>query len=64
MKTQWNENLDKRMLIRKIYSRYPLEVRLIEISTNGTWGKFHNMLSGNDFWEELENNVIVDILPD
>ena len=62
---KWKELKDKRLLLTDRITRIKRsEWTLLEISPNGKVGKFHNELADTCFWTDLDDLVVMDVLPD
>ena len=64
MNTNWLELIGKRLLLTDILTRIQRsEWTLLEISPSGKTGKFINELSDCQFWTDLDELVVLDVLP-
>ena len=62
---KWKELKGKRLLLTDSITRIKRnEWTLIEISPNGKVGKFRNELANTCFWTDLDDLVVMDVLPD
>ena len=61
---KWKELKDKRLLLMDRITRIQRsEWTLLEISPNGKVGKFRNELANTCFWTDLDDLVVMDVLP-
>ena len=61
----WKTLIGKRLLLTdRITQIQRSEWTLLEISPNGKVGKFRNELANTCFWTDLDDLVVVDVLPD
>ena len=62
---KWKELKDKRLLLTDRITRIKRsEWTLLEISPNSKVGKFRNELADTRFWTDLDDLVVMDVLPD
>jgi hypothetical protein len=62
---KWEELIGKRLLLTDRITRIQRnEWTLLEISLNGKVGKFRNELANTCFWTDLDDLVVMDVLPD
>ncbi len=60
----WKTLIDKRLLLTDRMTRIQRsEWTLLEISPNGKVGKFRNELADTCFWTDLDDLVVMDVLP-
>jgi len=61
---KWEELIGKRLLLTDRITRIQRsEWTLLEISPNGKVGKFRNELADTSFWNDLDDLVVMDVLP-
>jgi len=61
---KWEELIGKRLLLTDRITRIQRnEWTLLEISPNGKVGKFRNELADTCFWNDLDDLVVMDVLP-
>lgn len=61
---KWKELKGKRLLLTDRITRIKRsEWTLLEISPNGEVGKFRNELADTCFWTDLDDLVVMDVLP-
>lgn len=64
MKQGWKDHIGKRLLVTdRITHIARNEWTLLEISPNGKVAKFRNELADCLFWNDLDDLLVVDILP-
>ncbi len=64
-KYKWEELIGKRLLLTDIITRIQRnEWTLLELNSNGRIGKFRNELANTCFWTDLDDLVVMDVLPD
>ena len=64
IKYKWEELIGKRLLLTDRITRIQRnEWTLLEISPNGKVGKFRNELADTRFWTDLDDLVVMDVLP-
>jgi len=62
---KWEQLIGKRLLLTDRMTRIQRsEWALLEISPNGKVGKFRNELANTRFWTDLDDLVVMDVLPD
>jgi len=62
---KWEKLIGKRLLLTDRITRIQRsEWTLLEISPNGKVGKFRNELADTCFWTDLDDLVVMDVLPD
>ena len=60
----WKTLIGKRLLLTDRITRIQRnEWTLLEISPNGEVGKFRNELADTCFWTDLDDFVVMDVLP-
>ena len=65
IKYKWEELIGKRLLLTDIITRIQRnEWTLLELNSNGRIGKFRNELANTYFWTDLDDLVVMDVLPD
>lgn len=63
-RSKWEELKGKRLLLTDSITRIQRnEWTLLEISPNGKLAKFRNELSDCQFWTDLDELIVVDMLP-
>lgn len=63
-RSKWEELKGKRLLLTDSITRIARnEWTLLEISPNGKVGKFRNELAACQFWTDLGDLMVVDVLP-
>jgi hypothetical protein len=63
-KYKWEELIGKRLLLTDIITRIQRnEWTLLELNSNGRIGKFRNELANTCFWTDLDDLVVMDVLP-
>lgn len=63
-KYKWEELIGKRLLLTDIITRIQRnEWTLLELNSNGRIGKFRNELANTYFWTDLDDLVVMDVLP-
>ena len=61
---KWEELIGKRLLLTDGITRIQRnEWTLLEISPNGKVGKFRNELANTHFWTDLDDFIVMDVLP-
>ena len=61
---EWEELIGKRLLLTDIITRIQRnEWTLLELNSNGRIGKFRNELANTCFWTDLDDLVVMDVLP-
>ena len=61
---KWGKLKGKRLLLTDMITRIQRsEWTLLEISPNGKVGKFRNELADTCFWNDLDDLVVMDVLP-
>ena len=61
---EWEELIGKRLLLTDRITRIQRnEWTLLEISPNDEVGKFRNELADTCFWTDLDDHVVMDVLP-
>jgi hypothetical protein len=64
-KYKWEELIGKRLLLTDIITRIQRnEWTLLELNSNGRIGKFRNELANTCFWTDLDDLVVMDVLPE
>jgi hypothetical protein len=62
---KWEKLKGKRLLLTDIITRIQRnEWTLLELNSNGRIGKFRNELANTCFWTDLDDLVVMDVLPD
>jgi len=62
---EWEELIGKRLLLTDIITRIQRnEWTLLELNSNGRIGKFRNELANTCFWTDLDDLVVMDVLPE
>jgi len=62
---EWEELIGKRLLLTDRITRIQRnEWTLLELNSNGRIGKFRNELANTCFWTDLDDLVVMDVLPD
>ena len=65
IKYKWEELIGKRLLLTDRITRIQRnEWTLLELNSNGKVGKFRNELADTCFWTDLDDLVVIDVLPD
>ncbi len=61
---KWEKLKGKRLLLTDTITRIQRnEWTLLEISPNGKVGKFRNELANTRFWTDLDDFIVMDVLP-
>ena len=61
---EWEELIGKRLLLTDRITRIQRnEWTLLELNSNGRIGKFRNELANTCFWTDLDDLVVMDVLP-
>ncbi len=61
---KWEKLKGKRLLLTDRITRIQRSVwTLLEMSPNGKVGKFRNELANTRFWTDLDDLVVMDVLP-
>lgn len=64
MKTEWKNLVGKRLLLTEKMTRIPRnEWTLLEISPSGKTAKFRNEIAVCQFWTDLDELMVMDVLP-
>ena len=62
---EWEELIGKRLLLTDRITRIQRnEWTLLELNSNGRIGKFRNELANTCFWTDLDDLVVMDVLPE
>lgn len=62
---KWEKLKGKRLLLTDMITRIQRsEWTLLEMSPNGKVGKFRNELTNTCFWTDLDDLVVMDVLPE
>lgn len=62
--SQWENLVGKRLLLTEKTTRIPRnEWTLIEISPSGKTAKFQNEIADSQFWTDLDELMVLDVLP-
>ena len=61
---EWEELIGKRLLLTDRITRIQRnEWTLLELNSNGRIGKFRNELANTRFWTDLDDFIVMDVLP-
>ncbi len=64
IKYKWEKLKGKRLLLTDRITRIQRnEWTLLELNSNGRIGKFRNELANTCFWTDLDDLVVMDVLP-